>query len=104
MSNAPFIRSNRRSTGRRALSPAKRRHPQPDDLVQSSGTRAVTRGVRAAVMSVPRQLELQTFAFPRVEPGAVVMRVTYSGICGTDKHTFRGETRQYSGTPHERTM
>ena len=23
-----------------------------------------------------------------------------SGICGTDKHTFRGETQQYAGTDH----
>jgi threonine dehydrogenase-like Zn-dependent dehydrogenase len=30
------------------------------------------------------------------------MRVSLSGICGTDKHTFRGETVQYAGTPHER--
>jgi threonine dehydrogenase-like Zn-dependent dehydrogenase len=30
------------------------------------------------------------------------MRLSYSGVCGTDKHTFRGETKQYPGTPHER--
>ena len=27
-----------------------------------------------------------------------------SGICGTDLRTFRGETRQYVGTAHERTI
>ena len=27
-------------------------------------------------------------------------RMLYSGICGTDKHTFRGETQQYAGTDH----
>jgi L-iditol 2-dehydrogenase len=32
------------------------------------------------------------------------MRVIYSGICGTDKHTYRGETKQYAGTPHERSI
>src|SRR5689334_4354641 len=26
----------------------------------------------------------------------------YSGICGTDKHTWRGESIQYAGTDHER--
>jgi L-iditol 2-dehydrogenase len=26
----------------------------------------------------------------------------FSGVCGTDKHTYRGETKQYAGTPHER--
>ena len=32
------------------------------------------------------------------------MKVHYSGICGTDKHTFRGESKQYAGTPHERDL
>jgi L-iditol 2-dehydrogenase len=39
---------------------------------------------------------------PDPEPGAVLMKVRYSGICGTDKHTFRGESKQYAGTPNER--
>jgi L-iditol 2-dehydrogenase len=30
------------------------------------------------------------------------MRVRFSGVCGTDKHTYRGETKQYAGTDHER--
>jgi L-iditol 2-dehydrogenase len=38
-----------------------------------------------------------------LEPGAVLLRMTASGICGTDKHTFRGETVQYAGTAMERT-
>jgi threonine dehydrogenase-like Zn-dependent dehydrogenase len=58
--------------------------------------------VRAAVMTAPGELEVQRFPVPEPEPGAVVMRVRLSGICGTDKHTFRGETLQYAGTPHER--
>jgi len=62
------------------------------------------RTVRAAVMEGPRDLALRTFAYPVVEPGAVLMRVIYSGICGTDKHTYRGETKQYAGTPHERSI
>ena len=39
---------------------------------------------------------------PEPERGAVLMKVTYSGICGTDKHTYRGESKQYAGTDHER--
>jgi threonine dehydrogenase-like Zn-dependent dehydrogenase len=58
--------------------------------------------VRAAVMTAPGAVEVAEFARPEVEPGAVLMEVVYSGICGTDKHTFRGETIQYAGTPHER--
>jgi threonine dehydrogenase-like Zn-dependent dehydrogenase len=60
--------------------------------------------VRAAVMKAPGLIDVDTFPRPQVEPGAVLMQVTYSGICGTDKHTFRGETIQYAGTPHERRL
>jgi L-iditol 2-dehydrogenase len=41
---------------------------------------------------------------PDPEPGAVILKVHYSGICGTDKHTFRGESKQYAGTAHERDL
>ena len=58
--------------------------------------------IRAAVMTGPGEIGLQRFARVEPEPGAVLMRVSLSGICGTDKHTFRGETVQYAGTPHER--
>jgi len=60
--------------------------------------------VRAAVMTAPGTLEVRRFPVPDPEPGAVVMRVRLSGICGPDKHTFRGETIQYAGTPHERRL
>jgi L-iditol 2-dehydrogenase len=64
----------------------------------------MSRRVRAAVMMAPRALELDTFPYPELEPGAVLMKVIYSGICGTDKHTYRGESKQYAGTPHERDL
>jgi L-iditol 2-dehydrogenase len=38
----------------------------------------------------------------RLAPGAVLLRMIASGICGTDKHTYRGETVQYAGTAMER--
>ena len=60
--------------------------------------------VRAAVTEKPGRIALHEFAMPDPEPGAVVMKVHYSGICGTDKHTFRGESKQYAGTPHERDL
>jgi L-iditol 2-dehydrogenase len=60
--------------------------------------------VRAAVMRGPGVIGVERFEVPDPEPGAVVMRVGLSGVCGTDKHTFRGETVQYAGTPHERTL
>ena len=60
--------------------------------------------VRAAVMKGPGRVEVEEFPRPEVERGAVLMQVLFSGICGTDKHTFRGETIQYAGTPHERRL
>ena len=60
--------------------------------------------VRAAVMMAPGVIGVEEFPRPDVEHGAVLMEVLFSGICGTDKHTFRGETIQYAGTPHERRL
>jgi len=58
----------------------------------------------AAVMEEPGRIALRSFEVPEPEPGAVVLAIHLSGICGTDKHTFRGEARQYAGTPHERDL
>jgi L-iditol 2-dehydrogenase len=54
------------------------------------------------VTVAPRVLEVREFAVQDPEPGAVVIKMLLSGICGTDKHTFRGESKQYAGTDHER--
>jgi L-iditol 2-dehydrogenase len=54
------------------------------------------------VTVAPRVLEVREFTVQDPEPGAVVIRMLLSGICGTDKHTFRGESKQYAGTDHER--
>jgi threonine dehydrogenase-like Zn-dependent dehydrogenase len=59
--------------------------------------------VLAATLVAPGRLELQRFPYPDVlEPGAVLLKMLASGICGTDKHTFRGETQQYAGTDQAR--
>lgn len=65
---------------------------------------SAAKAARAAVMEEPGRIELRSFPVPDPEPGAVVLKMTLSGICGTDKHTFRGETLQYPGTPHERRL
>ena len=53
--------------------------------------------IRAAVLVAPGRYEVQTFDRPKLEDGALLMRVELSGICGTDKHTYQGETKQYAG-------
>lgn len=57
--------------------------------------------VLAATLVAPGCLELRHYPFPEtLAPGAVLLRMLASGICGTDKHTFKGETQQYAGTAH----
>ncbi len=58
--------------------------------------------VRAAVVHAPGRFAVDTFPEPEPGPGAVLLRMQFSGICGTDKHTWRGESLQYAGTDHER--
>lgn len=58
--------------------------------------------VKAAVMLRPGHVEVKEFHRPKLDNGAILLKISLSGICGTDKHTFRGETIQYAGTAHER--
>ncbi len=57
--------------------------------------------VRAAVLTAPGRYEIQSFQRPDLPDGSLLMEIEMSGICGTDKHTFLGETKQYAGTPAE---
>jgi threonine dehydrogenase-like Zn-dependent dehydrogenase len=60
-------------------------------------------GVLAATLVAPFDLRIERYPYPaELEPGAVLLRMLASGICGTDKHTYRGETEQYAGTDHAR--
>jgi threonine dehydrogenase-like Zn-dependent dehydrogenase len=59
--------------------------------------------VLAATLVAPFDLRIERYPYPaELEPGAVLVRMLASGICGTDKHTYRGETEQYAGTDHAR--
>lgn len=62
------------------------------------------RGVRAAVIEKPGTVGVRQFPMPDPEPGAAILKVHYAGVCGTDKHTFRGEVLQYPGTAHEQAL
>ena len=59
--------------------------------------------VKAAVMTAPGSIVTQEFPYPEVGEDAMVIALELCGICGTDKHTYRGETTQYGGTPAETT-
>lgn len=57
--------------------------------------------VQAAVMTGPGRIEPQFFPYPDAGDDGMVIKLEMCGLCGTDKHTFRGETTQYGGTPAE---
>jgi L-iditol 2-dehydrogenase len=58
---------------------------------------------RAVTIVEPYKLEVREYKIPKLPPGGALMRIEMSGICGTDKHTYRGETTQYGGTVNEQT-
>jgi len=60
--------------------------------------------VRAVVIERPGTIGLRHFDLPSPARGCATLAVGLSGICGTDKHTFRGESLQYAGTDHEHSM
>ena len=61
----------------------------------------MTEMVLAATLVAPFDLRVERYPMPtELEPGAVLVKMSASGICGTDKHTYRGETEQYAGTDH----
>ncbi len=56
----------------------------------------------AAFSEVGAKFILQEFPVPDPEPGAIVARVVMAGICGSDLHAWRGETRNAGmGAGHE---
>ena len=57
--------------------------------------------VNAAVMTAPGKFEVRRYPYPDVDDVSMVIELEMCGLCGTDKHTFRGETVQYAGTPAE---
>jgi len=60
--------------------------------------------VQAATLIAPCTIEIREYPLPTdLETSSVLLRMIASGICGTDKHTYRGETVQYAGTEMERT-
>jgi len=61
----------------------------------------VAKNVRAVVMTAPGKVEVQELPYPRLEPGALILKMRMSGICGTDKHAYRGEKVLYGGTEAE---
>jgi threonine dehydrogenase-like Zn-dependent dehydrogenase len=56
--------------------------------------------VLAATLVEPRKYELRAYPLPEPAPGCLLVKMQFSGICGTDKHTYQGFTTQYAGSGH----
>ena len=57
--------------------------------------------VKAAVLVKPGQMEVREFPMPALGKGAAIAKMRLSGVCGTDKHSYKGESVQYKGTRNE---
>ena len=54
--------------------------------------------VVAAVIPAPRQpVEMREYPEPDIAPGSLLLRTTYSEVCGTDVHLWHG---RLSGVPY----
>jgi Threonine dehydrogenase and related Zn-dependent dehydrogenases len=61
--------------------------------------------VKAVVMTGPGKVETQFLPYPdHLEPGALIVKMEMSGICGTDKHAFDGDVTLYGGTEAQQNM
>ena len=52
------------------------------------------KGRIVVVKEYGQPFEIQEYDVPEPEPGAVLLRMTQAGICGSDLHTWRGDQTQ----------
>ena len=57
------------------------------------------RYVRSVVLEGKGKLSLKNFPYPQVKKNCAIIKMEYSGICGTDKHSFEGFFHQKGGRP-----
>jgi D-arabinose 1-dehydrogenase-like Zn-dependent alcohol dehydrogenase len=56
------------------------------------------KGRIAVLRAYGGDFELREYPVPEVEPGAILVRLTRAGICGSDLHIWRGEMKEVYGT------
>lgn len=49
----------------------------------------------AAVMDEPGSLKLHSFPIPEIDNDTALLKVSLCGICGTDKHVFKNESKSH---------
>ena len=53
--------------------------------------------VRAAVMVNPAKMEVRTYPYPKIDKDSAILRIEMCGVCGTDKHIFKGDATKVRG-------
>jgi L-iditol 2-dehydrogenase len=53
--------------------------------------------VRAAVMVNPGKMEVRTYPYPKIDKDSAILRIEMCGVCGTDKHIFKGDATKVRG-------
>ena len=63
--------------------------------------------VKAVAMTAPGKMEMRSYPYPQTGRDSAILKVEMTGVCGTDKHIFKGEasldTRQVDLPLHRRT-
>lgn len=49
-------------------------------------------------MTAPGRMEIRSYPWPTINEDAALLRVDLCGVCGTDKHIFKGEATELRGT------
>jgi D-arabinose 1-dehydrogenase-like Zn-dependent alcohol dehydrogenase len=63
------------------------------------------KGRVAVLKAYGGEFELREYPVPEVEVGAILIRLTRAGICGSDLHIWRGEMKEvYGGLPEDLTF
>ena len=52
------------------------------------------KGRIVVVKEYGKPFEIEEYDVPEPESGAVILRMTQAGICGSDLHTYRGDQTQ----------
>ena len=53
--------------------------------------------VRAVAMTAPGKTEMRNYPYPKMDHDSAILKVEMSGICGTDRHIYKGEAQQLRG-------
>jgi threonine dehydrogenase-like Zn-dependent dehydrogenase len=53
--------------------------------------------VKAVAMTAPGKMEIRCYPYPKVDPDSAILKVDMTGVCGTDKHIFKGEASLIRG-------